>query len=94
MAVGKVMQMTIKCIYMFNSKALQNFPKFGCFGSKTNHLATLIHFSKLSNPFFSKLPHQTKKKFCFYNDSRTFIIFFDSMIHSEESAFPEIFFCT
>jgi hypothetical protein len=34
--------MTIKCINIFNSKALQNLPKFGCFGLKTNHLATLL----------------------------------------------------
>jgi hypothetical protein len=33
--------MTIKCINIFNSKALQNLPKFGCFGLKTNHLASI-----------------------------------------------------
>jgi hypothetical protein len=34
-------QMTIKYISIFHSKALQNLPKIGIFGLKTNHLATL-----------------------------------------------------
>jgi hypothetical protein len=34
--------MDIKYIKIFQSKALPNLPKFGIFGSKTNHLATLL----------------------------------------------------
>jgi hypothetical protein len=33
--------MVIKYANIFYSKALQNLPKFGIFGFKTNHLATL-----------------------------------------------------
>jgi hypothetical protein len=34
--------MTIKYTNIFNSKALQNLPKFGWFDLKTNNLATLL----------------------------------------------------
>jgi hypothetical protein len=34
--------MAIKYINFFQSKALQNLPKIGIFGLKTNHLATLV----------------------------------------------------
>jgi hypothetical protein len=33
--------MVIKYSNIYHSKALQNLPKFGIFGLKTNHLATL-----------------------------------------------------
>jgi hypothetical protein len=33
--------MAIKYIYIFQSKAVQNLPKLGFFGLKTNHLETL-----------------------------------------------------
>jgi hypothetical protein len=39
--VLKIFQMAINYTYIFQSKALQNFPKLGFFGLKTNHLATL-----------------------------------------------------
>jgi hypothetical protein len=34
--------MAIKCIKIFLSKALQNFPQIGIFGLKINHLAILV----------------------------------------------------
>jgi hypothetical protein len=34
--------MVIKYNNIYHSKALQNLPKFGIFGLKTNHLATLL----------------------------------------------------
>jgi hypothetical protein len=34
--------MAIKYTNIYHSKALQNLPKFGIFGLKTNHLATLF----------------------------------------------------
>jgi hypothetical protein len=34
--------MVIKYTSLYHSKALQNLPKFGIFGLKTNHLATLF----------------------------------------------------
>jgi hypothetical protein len=34
--------MNIKYTNIYHSKAIQNFPKFGIFGLKTNHLATLV----------------------------------------------------
>jgi hypothetical protein len=39
----KLYQMVIKYMYnIYHSKALQNLPKYGIFGLKTNHLATLL----------------------------------------------------
>jgi hypothetical protein len=38
-------QVFIKYTDIFHFKTLQNFPKFGIFGLKTNHLATLGWFS-------------------------------------------------
>jgi hypothetical protein len=38
----KIFQIVIKYTNIYYSKALQNLPKFGIFGLKTNHLATLI----------------------------------------------------
>jgi hypothetical protein len=35
-------QVSIKYTYIFHCKTLQNLPKFGFFGLKTNHLATLM----------------------------------------------------
>jgi hypothetical protein len=35
-------QMVIKYTNIYHSKALHNLPKFGIFGLKTNHLATLV----------------------------------------------------
>jgi hypothetical protein len=37
----KIFQMVITYNNIYHSKALQNLPKFGIFGLKTNHLATL-----------------------------------------------------
>jgi hypothetical protein len=34
--------MVIKFTDIYHSRALQNLPKFGIFGLKTNHLATLV----------------------------------------------------
>jgi hypothetical protein len=38
----KNFQMVIKYTNIYHSNALQNLPKFGIFGLKTNHLATLL----------------------------------------------------
>jgi hypothetical protein len=38
--------MAIKCINIFQSKAMKSFPKMVIFGLKTNHLATLGHRRK------------------------------------------------
>jgi hypothetical protein len=40
--VRKIFQMAIKYNNIYHSEALQNLPKFGIFGLKTNHLATLL----------------------------------------------------
>jgi hypothetical protein len=40
--VLKMFQMAIKYINIFKSEALQNLPKLGFFGMKTNHPATLL----------------------------------------------------
>jgi hypothetical protein len=40
--------MVIKYTNIYHSKALQNLPKFGLFGLKTNHLATLVHGELIS----------------------------------------------
>jgi hypothetical protein len=40
--VRKIFQIATKYINIFQSKALQNCPKFGFFGLKINHLATLL----------------------------------------------------
>jgi hypothetical protein len=42
--------MTITCINIFQSKALQNFTKIGILGFKTNHLATLLPSLVISQP--------------------------------------------
>jgi hypothetical protein len=34
--------MVIKYTNIYHSKAIKNLPKFGIFGLKTNHLATLV----------------------------------------------------
>jgi hypothetical protein len=44
--VCKIFQMPIKYINIYQSKALQNLPKFGIFGLKRNRLATLEQFPK------------------------------------------------
>jgi hypothetical protein len=54
--------MGIKNSNIYYSKALQNLPKFGIFGSKTNHLATLscIHSQKQSKDLLSKQSKASK----------------------------------
>jgi hypothetical protein len=42
-------QVSIKYTNIFRCKALQNLPKFGFFGLKTNHLATLVRALVRSN---------------------------------------------
>jgi hypothetical protein len=43
----KIFQMVIKYTNLYHSKALQNLPKFGIFGLRTNNLATPVWPSKL-----------------------------------------------
>jgi hypothetical protein len=55
----KTFQTDVKYINIFQSKALQNLPKIGIFGLKSNHLATSIRtfdaiFLSLSNYFFPR----------------------------------------
>jgi hypothetical protein len=41
--------MVIKYTNIYHSKALQNLPKFGILGLKTNHLATLLTSTERDN---------------------------------------------
>jgi hypothetical protein len=41
--------MVIKYTNIYYSKALQNLPKFGIFGLKTKHLATLFENDKIES---------------------------------------------
>jgi hypothetical protein len=62
--VCKIFQMATKYINIFQSKALQNCPKFGFSGLKINHLATLIGsvFIICSFPFYFRRLCATKEK--------------------------------
>jgi hypothetical protein len=44
----KIFQMVIKYTNIYHSKAIQNLPKFGIFGLKTKHLATLAGGGKFA----------------------------------------------
>jgi hypothetical protein len=55
--------MAIKYINIFQSKALQNLPKLGFFGLKTNHLATLFFDVGISS--------QKKSRFSMATEQRT-----------------------
>jgi hypothetical protein len=45
--------MVITYTNIYHSKALQNLPKFGILGLKTNHLATLFQ-NRLNDPEFAR----------------------------------------
>jgi hypothetical protein len=44
--LDEIFQIAIKYFNIFQFKALQNLPKFGIFGLKTNRLATLVATSQ------------------------------------------------
>jgi hypothetical protein len=52
--------MVIKYTNIYHSKAVKNLPKFGIFGLKTNHLATLV--SSPQNSSWLRLVHFTLRK--------------------------------
>jgi hypothetical protein len=45
----EIFRMVIKYTNIYHSEALQNLPKFGIFGFKTNHLATLSCAKKIGD---------------------------------------------
>jgi hypothetical protein len=55
-------QVSIKYNIIFHCKTLQNLPKFGFFGLKTNHLATL--FSRPKKPSLTAGGKEAGAGFC------------------------------
>jgi hypothetical protein len=62
--------MTVKYTSIFHCKALQNLPKLGFLGLKTNHLATLGWRWRASVRALSRIPPPTDKKIQFASDLR------------------------